>query len=278
MAAAPPQTPAPVRPTALALDGDAEIAPGPVIHFSVIVPAYNEEHYLPRLLASIERARQRAPGGPASVEVIVADNVSTDATAAVAAAYGCRVVRVETRCIAAVRNGGARAARGEVLCFIDADSAMHVDTFAGLAESMRVGRCGCGATGIFMERWSLGIATAWALMIPWVWLAGIDTGVVFCRRADFDAVGGYDESMQFAEDIHFYMRIKRFVGKRGERFGRLGAWKALGSTRKFDLHGDWHYARMIVTLPWLLLRRGAAAGFAKRYWYMDGRGGRPRLR
>src|SRR5260370_42465179 len=86
--------------------------------FSVIIPAYNEAEYLPRLLDSIEVARSNYSGGPEAVEVIVADNCSTDLTAEDAAARGARVVTVATRRIAAARNGGAYPGRGGSLCFI----------------------------------------------------------------------------------------------------------------------------------------------------------------
>src|SRR5256885_1803632 len=90
--------------------------------FSIIIPAYNEERYLPRLLESIDIARSNYSGGRDTVEVIVADNCSTDRTAEVAAHHGARVVPVAKRRIAAARNGGARAAAGEILCFIGAAS------------------------------------------------------------------------------------------------------------------------------------------------------------
>ena len=109
------------------------------MHFSVIIPAYNEESYLPRLLRSIAVARANYSGGPEQVEVVVADNCSTDATAEVAAAHGARVVNVVKRRIAAARNGGARAATGEILCFIDADSAIHPNTFDEIDRAMKTG-------------------------------------------------------------------------------------------------------------------------------------------
>ena len=62
--------------------------------FSIVIPAYNEEKYLPRLLESIESARRAYSRGADAVEVIVADNSSTDATAAVAALHGAVVTRV----------------------------------------------------------------------------------------------------------------------------------------------------------------------------------------
>ena len=54
------------------------------IRFSLIIPAFNEEAYLPRLLDTVDVARARYEGGPGAIEVVVADNASTDATAAVA--------------------------------------------------------------------------------------------------------------------------------------------------------------------------------------------------
>ncbi len=97
--------------------------------FSLVIPAYNEEQYLPRLLDSIDIARDRYRQGRDAIEVIVANNASTDRTAEIATARGCSVVFVEKRAIAAARNGGARFARGEILAFIDADSAIHPETF-----------------------------------------------------------------------------------------------------------------------------------------------------
>lgn len=235
---------------------------------SIIIPAYNEEAYLPRLLESIEVARERYGADRGAVEVVVADNGSTDGTAAVAARFGCRVVPVEERCIAAARNGGALAARGELLGFIDADSAVHPGSLGAIDRAMSTGRCVGGATGLYMERWSAGIAAAYAVMIPLVWVIGLDTGLVFCRRSDFEALGGYDRSLRFAEDLHFYWRLKRLGARRGESFVRLRSFKALGSTRKFDQHGDWHYFAMLMKAPlYLTLRRRSMNAFADEYWY-----------
>ncbi len=214
------------------------------------------------------RARLEAVGG--SLEVIVADNGSTDATAAVASDRGCRVVPVERRRIAAARNGGARAANGDLLAFVDADSAVHPETFVAIREVMDRGGVVGGATGVRLERWSLGIAATFAMLMPLIWLTGIDTGVVFCRRADFEAIGGYDESLPVAEDVKFDLTLKWYGLRRGERLVRLRRYKALGSTRKFDEHGDWHYFRFIALLPTLLIP-GLRDRIFHRYWYQPSR-------
>lgn len=236
--------------------------------FSLIVPARNEEKYLPRLLDSVEQARRQFRDGPAQIEVIVADNVSTDATAAIARARGCRVVTVEKRVIAAVRNGGAAAACGELLAFVDADTRVHPDTFNAIAQTLASGKVVAGATGVRLERLSPGIAAAWAMMVPIVWLTGMDTGVTFCRREDFAATGGYDETRLIGEDVQLLWALRRLGRRRGQGLARVRSVKAIASTRKWDEHGDWHYVLMLLQLPYFLsVGRVAMASFIERYWY-----------
>ena len=241
------------------------------MRFSVIIPAYNEEQYLPRLLESIDVARSNYSGGPAAVEVIVADNDSNDRTAEVAAAHGARVVRVEKRRIAAARNGGGRVARGEIVCFIDGDSALHPQTFDAIDKAISSGRYVAGFTGVTLERKSVALLITYCLMMPMVFLTGIDTGLVFCRREDFDAVGGYDESRLYAEDVVFPLALRRLGRTRGQRLTRLPQVKALGCTRKFDQFGDWHYLTILWKGLWYLLNRRARDAFADQYWYKSGR-------
>jgi glycosyltransferase involved in cell wall biosynthesis len=237
-----------------------------------VIPAYNEERLLPRLLQTIAVARERYRYAADAVQVIVADNASTDATVAVAEEYGCEVVSVAERRIAAVRNGGARAAVGGILSFVDADSEIHPETFNAIEDVLAIGRVVAGATGVRLDRWSPGIAATYALYMPFVWAMRMDTGVVFCRRSDFEAVGGYDERRAFGEDVQLLVDLRRVGRKRGQRLTRLTSVKAVASTRKFDRHGDWHYFTEIVRLlPLILWSPKSTNAFAERYWYGDQR-------
>ena len=239
---------------------------------SVVIPAYNEEQYLPRLLESIEVARSNYSGGSAAIEVIVADNDSTDRTAEVGAARGVRVVTVKKRRIAAARNGGGHAARGEIVCFIDADSAVHPQTFDAIDKAIISGRYVGGSTGLTLERKSLGLLVTYCLGAPLALITRMDSGVIFCRRADFEAVGGYDESRLYAEDLLFLMALRRLGGSRGQRLTRLSSVKALGCTRKFDQFGDWHYFGMLGhAIKSLVTGNWHDERLAERYWYKSGR-------
>lgn len=127
-----------------------------MIRFSVVIPAFNEQDYLPRLLDSVEEARDLYTGGRDAVEVIVANNQSTDATESVARRRGCRLVNIDKRSIAAARNGGAEIAIGEVLCFIDADFVIHPESFNVIDAIMVEGSYCGGATGAVLERYFRG--------------------------------------------------------------------------------------------------------------------------
>jgi len=238
------------------------------MRFSVVIPAYNEEKYLPRLLASIETARANYSGGPEQVEVIVADNDSTDATAPVATAHGARVVHVALRRIAAVRNGGARVARGEILCFIDADSAIDPQTFNAIDHVMNTGQYVWGVTGARMERTSFALLLTYWVCMMIVLISGLDIGLSFCRREDFESVGGYDESRLYAEDVLLPLALRRLGRERGQRLVRLPQVKALASTRKFDQFGDWHYFGMLAhAFKSLVTWNWHDEELAERYWY-----------
>lgn len=237
---------------------------------SLVIPAYNEAELLPRLLASVAEAQASYQGGAENIEVVVADNASTDDTAAIARAAGCKVASVSKRVIAAARNGGAAVATGEILSFIDADSQVHPQTFNAIDRAIATGRVVGGATGVRLDRWSPGIAAFFLLMAPVAFLTGMDTGVVFCRRSDFLAIGGYDEGCRLAEDVAFLRALKRLGSSRGQRLARITEVKAVTSTRKFDRHGDWHIFTQIAPRAVLaLLSKRAENELADRFWYGD---------
>jgi glycosyltransferase involved in cell wall biosynthesis len=246
--------------------------------FSLIIPAWNEQAYLPRLLDTVDEARRTYTGGAEAIEVIVTDNDSTDRTAEIARDRGCRIAHVERRRIACARNGGAAEARGEVLCFVDADYRIHPETFNVIDRELATGRFIGGATGIRLERWSLGIAVTAGVIIGLLRLFRMDGGVWFCRREDFDAVGGYDESVPISEDVRLLWALRR-LGRRRRPKQKLSCGrstgppaKALVSVRKFDKHGDWHFLRDTVRLVyWMALRPHKFEAHVQQYWYEDER-------
>lgn len=91
-------------------------APG----LSVVIPAHNDAAYLQACVASL------CAGQTASMEIIVVDDGSSDATAQVAAACAAaeprvRVLQQEHAGVSVARNAGLAAARGQYVAFVDAD-------------------------------------------------------------------------------------------------------------------------------------------------------------
>lgn len=165
---------------------------------SFVVPAYNEERLLGATLDSIDAAA-RACGE--AFEIVVADDGSTDGTAAIAEARGARVVNVAHRQIAATRNSGARAARGEVLVFVDADTLIDETVLRSALTALRSGAVGGGADVRFDGRVPLYARAFSALLLGFSRAARLASGCfVFCTREAFASAGGFDESLFGAEE------------------------------------------------------------------------------
>jgi peptidoglycan-N-acetylglucosamine deacetylase len=88
----------------------------PVI--TVVIPAYNEEKYLPRCLEALKSQDFQKP-----VEILVVDNCSTDATVQIAKSYGARVIREKRKGQLFAKQTGALSATAEIVVILDADNA-----------------------------------------------------------------------------------------------------------------------------------------------------------
>jgi len=232
---------------------------------SFVVPAHNEARYIAATLDSIHAAA-RAVGEP--YEIVVANDSSTDDTAQIARDRGARVVDSGKRQIAATRNVGARAATGELLVFVDADTHVHAALVAEALRALRSGAVGGGARVTFnaaVPRW---LPFFMAIFTPIYfgigrWAAGC---FVFCTRAAFEAAGGFDEATYAGEEIHFSRALKK-VG----RFVILREWVAT-SPRKVEGRTFWQLMR----INFDVMRKAGFQGRIKRredagFWYDDRR-------
>jgi glycosyltransferase involved in cell wall biosynthesis len=179
------------------------------IEVSFIVPAFNEAALIGATLEAIHAAA-RAPGSPTGpYEIIVADDASTDATAEIARAAGAEVVAVNRRQIAAVRNAGAAAARGDVLVFVDADTRLPAATWGAAIEALRGGAVGGGAAVRF-DAVSLPARLVGGLVVEVFCRLRLAAGCfMFCRREAFRAVGGFDERYFASEEVWLSRALRR---------------------------------------------------------------------
>jgi glycosyltransferase involved in cell wall biosynthesis len=209
--------------------------------FSVIVPAFNEEAYLPRCLGAIRRAEARL-GEP--VEIIVGDNLSTDGTARVAEEFGARVVSVEKKCISAVRNQAAAVATGKYLAFSDADNEVMDDVLVEINKVLESGEyVGGGVLNAPYERSSLGLNLTQFCIVANLRLRRVSMFMFYMPATVFQEVGCFDESLLANEDMEFALRLKRYGKARGLKFSNLKTSGVILSARKFDEYGDWAVIR-----------------------------------
>jgi len=230
--------------------------------FSIIIPARNEEQHLPACLESIKAASEPFPD---QVEIVVALNRCTDRTEEIAVQHGAKLVRDDSKNLARIRNAGAKAASGEVVVTIDADSRMTSNMLVEIDRLLRTDKFIGGGVWIWPERWSFGIVMTALVVTPLIVRHRVSGGLFWCQREDFETIGGFDENLSSLEDIDFAKRLKAHGKRDGRRFGTITKAHIVTSCRKFDTFGDWYLLRN----PRMLWRifGGRSQDDANRYWY-----------
>src|SRR5258705_11929360 len=128
-----------LHPRCSAVCGAEPMAPLPI---SVVIPAYNASAYLAEALESV-RGQTAQP-----TEVIVVDDGSTDATAAIARAGGATVLSQPNMGISAARNAGIRAATQPWVAFLAADDLWEADKLP--AQWLPAGGCSEAGRGVYV--------------------------------------------------------------------------------------------------------------------------------
>ncbi|MGI8890973.1 MAG: YpsA SLOG family protein [Chthoniobacterales bacterium] len=237
------------------------MAGGPMPEISFVVPAHNEEHELPETLRALRHA---ADASGASYELIVVDDASTDATPKIARQFGARVIEVDRRQIAAVRNAGARVARGEILFFVDADTRITADHVRSGINALEEG-CVGGSARVALDGRPALVTLLFLRIFSLVYFAaGLGVGAfIFARRASFEKAGGFDEQYFAGEEVYLTLALKK-----------LGRFKILRqpivtSARKMRMHSPLYVIRQF-----LFICFGGKGALRKRerlaLWY-DGR-------
>lgn len=198
---------------------------------SIIIPTKNEENYLPELLKSI-RAQNFSLH---DYEIIVADNKSKDKTREIAEKYKCRITQGGLP--GAGRNFGAKAAKGEILLFLDADTRLLTKNFlknsinefnrrrlaAAVPEAYVKGK---KMDELFFESWNHLVDISQYLM-PYAggWC-------IFVSKKIHDKIKGFDEKITLGEDSDYAQRASK-AGK----FRMLRNVKIQVSPRRFKKEG-----------------------------------------
>lgn len=229
-----------------------------------IVPAHNEARLLGATLQAIAGATRELA---LAHEIVVVDDASTDDTAAIAAAAGARVVRIEARHIAAARNAGARASHGRLLIFVDADTRIDAAVLSAALSAMQRGAVGGGARVCLSGKQRLYVRWLLAVLMRIFRGTRIAPGCfLFCSRDAYVATGGFDEGYFAGEDV----AMSRALARQG-RFVilRQPVWT---SDRKLRMFSTGDHLRLV----WRFLLRGRRilrSREALALWYSDRRHG-----
>lgn len=230
---------------------------------SVVIPARNASRTIGESVLSV--LSQSVPRE--LYEVIVVDDGSTDATGAIARSHGVRVIPQPPLGAAAARNTGARAARGEILLFLDADCVPALDWIGQMLAPFEDPTV-VGVKGVYLTHQEALLPRLiqaeyedkYRRLERYETIDFIDGYSAGYRRAAFMSAGGFDTSLAAAEDIELSYRLAKsgqklvfapkarvyhYHGANIRRYAsrklRYGLWRSLVYARHPDkTEGDAH--------------------------------------
>lgn len=177
---------------------------------SVIIPALNEEQYLPKLLRSVKNQKIK------DLEIIVADANSKDKTAEVAKRFGCKVVKGGLP--GKGRNEGAKVAKGDIFVFLDADAILppnFLKKFLKEFERKRLDVAGCVMKIPSKKKIYRAFEKLYALYFKSTEkFYPHATNCIVARKWLHENIGGFDETLKLGEDFE-YIRAGAKKGKFG---------------------------------------------------------------
>ena len=234
------------------------------IDYTIIIPAYNEESYLP---ATLEQLRHAMAAQKLRGELIVVDNNSSDRTAEIATAAGARVIHEAINQIARARNAGAAKASGQYLLFVDADSFITGELLhTALNRLQSGGVCGGGAVVKFdreVDRFPQRVLDFWNwYSVKRSTAAGC---FVYCLKRAFNEVGGFSESVYASEEIWLCMALRKWGRKNQMQFCILTEHPVITSSRKLHWYSNTNL--VLQSLPILLCPPLLRVQYFCQHWY-----------
>ena len=197
---------------------------------SIIIPTYNEEEYLPKLLESI-RSQDFT-----DYEIIVADAQSVDNTREIAKEYGCIVV--EGGLPGPGRNRGAEVAQGDILLFLDSDLELTENYLTNVIEEFESEDLGIAITQMTplsqkkRDKYLHDLANWFMIAVENIKPHGAGCYGIISKRELHEECNGFDENLSFGEDTDYIERLAEISEFKVLRNARIGV-----STRRLEEEG-----------------------------------------
>jgi glycosyltransferase involved in cell wall biosynthesis len=172
---------------------------------TIVVPAHNEEYTLRNCLEALRKQTYLG-----HYEIIVVDNASTDATAAIARELGCTVIHEPKRGYIHAVTAGFAGAAGEIIASTDADTIVPAEWLESLVKGLcEPGVVGYGGAFVFSD------GPSWLRLVgkifgPLTWhISGANMAI---WRWAFERIGGFDPTVNLGADVDLHLRLRR-IGK-----------------------------------------------------------------
>jgi glycosyltransferase involved in cell wall biosynthesis len=202
------------------------------MQLSIVIPTFNEEVLLPRLLASIAGQSFK------DYEIIIADNHSTDNTLNIAKQYN--AIIVDGGMPGKSRNAGAAIAKGDAVLFLDADVVLAPNFLQDIISEFhdkRYGVATCQITPMSSRKIDTFIHGCynWLLILSARVRPFAPGFCIIANRQIHMLLNGFDESIMLGEDSDYAYRAGKIT-----RFGLLRSHRIQVSVRRFDRDGRWN--------------------------------------
>ncbi len=200
------------------------------VKLSIIIPTYNEEEYLPKLLYSIKEQDFK------DYEIIVADAGSRDRTRKIAESAGCKVISGGLPAVG--RNNGAKIAEGEYLLFLDSDVILSAGYLKSAIKEFEEKGLGIAITQIIplsdknVDKALHKFANFFMKRTESIKPHGAGCYGILTTKVLHKDAQGFDECLDFGEDSDYIERI----GKEST-FKVLRNPRLLVSTRRLEKEG-----------------------------------------
>ena len=176
--------------------------------FSVVIPTYNEEKYLPKALESITNQTIKP------YEIIIVDSQSTDKTREIARAYGAKVITIKERGIGLARNIGAKHAKGDVIVCTSADVVVDRHWLEELGKALNHAELAYGSIYLQEADW---VERAFELILnkcltPLLSLLGLVFATcdnIAIKKSLYEKIGGINEKLNTGEDTDLVKRARK---------------------------------------------------------------------